>query len=133
MYIKVAFDLNLVPALVRWISSYSALFFLSMWPFDYSLFIILLGMKECQGPALWVYNNAVFSDPDFEAIIKLSGATKSKQTEKIGGFGLGFNAVYNLTDVPSFVSRNFVVIFDPHTTHLGETSIRVMDGEIPQR
>ena len=78
-------------------------------------------MKECQGPALWVYNNAVFSDADFEAIIKLSGATKSKQTEKIGGFGLGFNAVYNLTDVPSFVSRNYVVIFDPHTTHLGKS------------
>ena len=78
-------------------------------------------MRECQGPALWVYNNAVFSDADFEAIIKLSGATKSKQTEKIGGFGLGFNAVYNLTDVPSFVSRNYVVIFDPHTTHLGKS------------
>jgi len=76
-------------------------------------------MKECQGPALWVYNNATFSDADFEAIIKLSGATKSNQTEKIGGFGLGFNSVYNLTDVPSFLSRNYVVIFDPHTTHLG--------------
>ena len=82
-----------------------------------------LGLKDCQGPALWVYNNAVFSDSDFEAIIKLSGATKSKQTEKIGGFGLGFNAVYNLTDVPSFVSRNYVVIFDPHTTHLGKIAI----------
>ena len=78
-------------------------------------------MKECQGPALWVYNDAVFTDDDFENITKLSGATKEAQTEKIGRFGLGFNAVYNLTDVPSFISRHNIVIFDPHTTHLGKS------------
>ena len=38
-----------------------------------------------------------------------------------GKFGLGFNAVYNVTDVPSFVSRNNIVIFDPHTKHLGRS------------
>lgn len=68
-----------------------------------------------------VYNDAVFSDDDFENICKLSGATKETQTDKIGRFGLGFNAVYNLTDVPSFVSRHSIVIFDPHTTHLGRS------------
>ena len=78
-------------------------------------------MRECQGPALWVYNDAVFTDDDFENITKLSGATKESQTEKIGSFGLGFNAVYNLTDVPSFISRHNIVIFDPHTTHLGKS------------
>ena len=78
------------------------------------------GMKECQGPAIWAYNNAVFTDQDFENITKLSGATKDLQTNKIGRFGLGFNAVYNITDVPSFVSRQNIVIFDPHTTHLGK-------------
>ena len=79
------------------------------------------GMKECQGPAIWAYNNAVFTDEDFENITKLCGATKECQTDKIGRFGLGFNAVYNLTDVPSFVSRNNIAIFDPHTTHLGKS------------
>ena len=78
------------------------------------------GMKACQGPALWAYNNAVFTDEDFTNITKLNGATKEKDTDKIGRFGSGFNAVYNLTDVPSFVSRNSFVIFDPHTTHLGK-------------
>ena len=78
-------------------------------------------MRECQGPALWAYNNAVFTDDDFENITKLSGATKETQTDKIGRFGLGFNAVYNLTDVPSFISRQNIVIFDPHTTHLGKS------------
>jgi len=79
------------------------------------------GMKECHGPAFWVYNNATFTDDDFENITKLNGATKEPQTDKIGRFGLGFNAVYNLTDVPSFVSRHCIVIFDPHTTFLGKS------------
>lgn len=79
------------------------------------------GMRECQGVALWVYNDAVFEDGDFENITKLSGATKESQPEKIGRFGLGFNAVYNMTDVPSFVSRHNIVIFDPHLTHLGKS------------
>ena len=40
---------------------------------------------------------------------------------QIGRFGLGFNAVYNVTDVPSFVSRHSIVILDPHATHLGRS------------
>ena len=79
------------------------------------------GMRDCHGPALWFYNNSVFSDEDFENIAKLNGATKENQTDKIGRFGLGFNAVYNVTDVPSFVSRHNIVIFDPHTTFLGKS------------
>ena len=78
------------------------------------------GMSHCQGPALWVYNDAEFQDEDFENITKLSGATKEHDTEKIGKFGLGFNAVYNLTDVPMFVGRNHFVIFDPNTFYLGK-------------
>jgi len=77
------------------------------------------GMKELQGPALWTYNNAVFADSDFANIVKLSGATKEKDGQKIGRFGLGFNAVYHLTDVPSFISRGNIVFFDPHTKYLG--------------
>ncbi|XP_065839455.1 sacsin-like isoform X2 [Oscarella lobularis] len=76
-------------------------------------------MKHCQGPALWAYNNATFRDEDFVNIAKLAGKTKMKDLNKIGRFGLGFTSVYHLTDVPSFVSRNFVVIFDPHRCHLG--------------
>ncbi|KAJ7380164.1 hypothetical protein OS493_010875 [Desmophyllum pertusum] len=78
------------------------------------------GMKGCQGPALWVYNDAEFKDEDFENIVKLNEATKEHDTEKIGRFGLGFNAVYNLTDVPMLLSRNYFAIFDPHTSYLGK-------------
>ena len=77
------------------------------------------GMKKCQGPALWVYSDATFKDEDFVNITKLNEATKVHYTEKIGRFGLGFNAVYNITDVPMFVSKNYFFILDPNTSHLG--------------
>lgn len=75
-------------------------------------------MKECQGPAFWVFNNAVFSSTDFENIQKLGGASKKQDTTKIGKFGLGFNSVYNLTDLPSFVSGTHLVYLDPHGKYL---------------
>jgi hypothetical protein len=41
------------------------------------------------------------------------------------GFGLGFNAVYHLTDVPSFITRGPEIpsggtfcVFDPHCWHV---------------
>ena len=77
------------------------------------------GMAECQGPALLAYNDATFTDDDLKNISKLAGATKREDLEKIGRFGLGFSSVYHFTDVPSFISRNYAVFFDPDTTHLG--------------
>ncbi len=87
---------------------------------DCMTYLIDEGMKACHGPALWAYNDAEFTDEDFSNITKLGAATKESMRGKIGKFGLGFNAVYNLTDVPSFISREYVVIFDPHRTHLGK-------------
>ena len=77
------------------------------------------GMKACQGPALWVFNDAVFTDEDFENILRLGGRTKEKDSQKIGKFGTGFNSVYHITDVPCFVSRNYIQYFDPHSSYLG--------------
>ena len=79
-------------------------------------------MRECQGPALWAYNNSVFTDTDIGNIIKLGGATKEDQPVKIGKFGLGFNAVYNMTDVPSVLTRHYMIIFDPHMNHIGHAA-----------
>ena len=92
--------------------------FLVDWRFGPTNKLLSPGMSECQGPALWAYNNALFSDSDFENINKLAGATKKQDMSTIGRFGLGFNAVYNLTDVPSFVSREKFVMFDPNCHHL---------------
>eukprot|EP00045_Choanoeca_perplexa_P018430 m.291475 g.291475 ORF g.291475 m.291475 type:complete len:4534 (-) comp17817_c0_seq1:55-13656(-) len=73
-----------------------------------------------QGPALLAYNDAVFSDQDFESIQRIGDSKKQGQRHKVGRFGVGFNAVYHLTDVPSFVSRGSLAIFDPHMRHLGD-------------
>ena len=81
-------------------------------------YLLPKNMKTCQGPTLWAYNNALFTDNDFTSISQIGCGSKAKDYKKIGKFGLGFNSVYNLTDVPSIMSREFLVILDPHLTHL---------------
>ncbi|CAN2387927.1 HEPN domain [Pristimantis euphronides] len=76
------------------------------------------GMDSCHGPALWSYNNSKFTDEDFTNIIRIGAATKETQMQKIGKFGLGFNTVYHITDVPSIVSGSKLLIFDPNANHL---------------
>ena len=75
-------------------------------------------MAECQGPALWAYNDAMFTDSDLKNIAELGGHTKLNDLSRIGRFGLGFTAVYHLTDVPSFFTRGHFTIFDPNVNHL---------------
>ena len=77
-------------------------------------------MEAWQGPALFVYNNAVFSDKDFINICEIAGASKRIDPTKIGRFGVGFCSVYHITDVPSFISRNFYTVFDPNLLYLQE-------------
>ena len=78
------------------------------------------GMSKCHGPALVVHNNAVFTGEDFQNITKLAGATKQNKPLKIGKFGVGFCSVYHITDVPSFVSKDWLYIFDPTLAYLKE-------------
>jgi hypothetical protein len=85
-------------------------------------------MRHWQGPALYAYNNSVFSDNDFENICELEGATKKEDATKIGRFGLGFCATYHLTDVPSFVSRGKVVFLDPQLRYLGRAASEASPG-----
>ena len=77
-------------------------------------------LQPWQGPALLAYNNAVFSDQDLEHICQLAAETKKKDPLKTGRFGVGFCATYQLTDLPSFISRQYFVMFDPHTMYLGD-------------
>ena len=77
-------------------------------------------LAKCQGPALWAYNDAMFSDDDFENINKLAGETKKEDLDKVGRFGLGFNSVYHITDVPSFLSGEHLVVFDPNMNHISK-------------
>ena len=80
--------------------------------------MLFKGMAESHGPALVVHNNAVFTNEDFANITKLAGSTKKDKPLKIGKFGVGFCSVYHITDVPSFVSNDWLYIFDPTLQHL---------------
>jgi len=71
--------------------------------------------KELQGPALCVYNNRPFSEKDLDGIQRLGIGSKTDDPAKTGQYGIGFNAVYHLTDCPSFVSNgDTLCILDPH-------------------
>lgn len=70
----------------------------------------------------------MFSEKDFENITKLAGETKMDDISKIGRFGLGFSAVYHLTDVPIFISQKRLVVFDPNTHHLQD---RIKEKSVP--
>ncbi|XP_032848888.2 sacsin-like isoform X2 [Tyto alba] len=78
------------------------------------------GMLACHGPALWAYNNALFTEDDLQNITRVGAATKEGQAGQIGRFGLGFNSVYRVTDVPAVLSGETLLIFDPNGTHLSK-------------
>ena len=62
-------------------------------------------LASFQGPALLAYNDGkVFSEEDYASISSLGNSMKKDQKGKTGRFGVGFNAAYHLTDLPSFVS-----------------------------
>mmetsp|Transcript_51144 Transcript_51144/g.165590 ORF Transcript_51144/g.165590 Transcript_51144/m.165590 type:complete len:1837 (-) Transcript_51144:63-5573(-) len=71
-----------------------------------------------QGPAVLAFNDAEFSDADFDGICRVGASGKRGDSSKIGQYGLGFNATYHLSDVVSFVSRDRLCVFDPHEAHL---------------
>ncbi|XP_052702133.1 sacsin-like, partial [Crassostrea angulata] len=62
--------------------------------------------EPLQGPALLVYNNSYFTEKDIAGIQHLGRGTKESDPTKSGQYGVGFNAVYHITDVPSFLSKS---------------------------
>ncbi|XP_030613710.1 sacsin-like [Archocentrus centrarchus] len=75
-------------------------------------------MALCQGPCLWAFNDEQFTAEDWKNIVRVGSASKENKVEKIGKFGLGFNTVYHVTDVPSILSGSTLLILDPNVTHL---------------
>lgn len=69
---------------------------------------------DYQGPSLLAYNDATFSDKDFASLSRIGDSCKLQDGSTTGRFGRGFNAVYNWTDSPSIVSRDRLLILDPH-------------------
>ena len=54
-------------------------------------------LSVCQGPALLAYNDAMFTQADWENIQKTEHSNKQVDPKKIGRFGIGFNSIYHLT------------------------------------
>jgi len=79
-------------------------------------------MVRLMGPAMLVYNDRVFADKDFDSIRSLGQSEKARDLQKTGRFGVGFNAIYHVTDYPSFVSRDRIIFFDPHGAAIPGTS-----------
>lgn len=55
------------------------------------------GLVDFQGPALYAWNNAMFSDEDWEHIGDMYSGTKERDPLKVGRFGLGFMSVFHMT------------------------------------
>ena len=90
-------------------------------------------MGEWQGPALYIYNSASFSDKDFEGITQVGNSGKVSDPTTIGKYGLGFNCSYHFTDLVSFMSRDQLIYFDPHGLFLpdGMLGLRCNFQELP--
>ena len=66
------------------------------------------GFERMQGPALYVYNNATFTEEDWRGIKSPRVGSKKDCPDKVGKFGMGFSSVYHVTGDPilSIQSRN---------------------------
>lgn len=53
--------------------------------------------RSCKGPALYAYNNAAFTEEDWEGIQMAGRSFKRNDPNKVGRFGIGFNSVYHIT------------------------------------
>lgn len=79
-------------------------------------------VSALQGPALLFFNDATFKEADFRSLARIGQGSKLEKLSTTGRFGLGFNSVYHLTDTPSFVSGEHLVVFDPHTSCMPGTT-----------
>jgi hypothetical protein len=77
------------------------------------------GLARCLGPALLIESDQEFSDRDFDAIQRIQSGNKRGNAGATGRFGLGFNVCYNVTDYPAFLSRDRLLLFDPHRDAVG--------------
>ena len=50
-----------------------------------------------QDGALFVYNDAKFTDEDWDGIRSAGFSQKREKVDKVGRFGIGFSSVYHLT------------------------------------
>ncbi|KAF8888407.1 hypothetical protein CPB84DRAFT_1786293, partial [Gymnopilus junonius] len=64
-------------------------------------------------PAFLAFNDAQFSQRDWDALQHAYESSKSDDSTKIGKYGVGFRSVFHMTDCPQILSGNFLAMFDP--------------------
>ncbi|EDN92385.1 hypothetical protein SS1G_08248 [Sclerotinia sclerotiorum 1980 UF-70] len=75
-------------------------------------------MKDLQGPALLVHNDAVFRDIDFNGFKNVGLGSKREDKSAIGMFGRGSQTMFHFTDNPTLLSGDYLLILDPLQTCL---------------
>ncbi|RHZ79540.1 hypothetical protein Glove_144g93 [Diversispora epigaea] len=84
-------------------------------------------MKSWQGPAILIFNDAIFEESDFDSLMQIRVGGKQDDDTKIGKHGLGFNSCYHFTDFPSFISGDSIAFLDPQEKFLPKKN------DFPQR
>ena len=56
--------------------------------------------------------------PTSQSIPNIGNSQKKGAVSKTGRLGIGFNSVYHVSYVPSFISGRHIVYFDPHARFL---------------
>ena len=73
--------------------------------------VILNDLNKFQGPSLLAYNDAVFTDKDWQSIQDMQQSVKAEDPFKVGKFGIGFNSVYHITGAVSQPFMQWQCIF----------------------
>ncbi|KAJ7280333.1 hypothetical protein C8J57DRAFT_1175059 [Mycena rebaudengoi] len=77
-------------------------------------FLVDPKLSATQGPSLLAYNDALFSDDDWDALQSIHRSSKKTDISKIGKYGIGFRSCYHVTDHPHILSGPSLGILDPH-------------------
>jgi sacsin len=80
--------------------------------------LICTDLQAFQGPALFVHNDGIFEDYDFEGFKKVGRGSKREEQWAIGQFGRGAQTMYHWTDVPMLISGKYFLILDPQEEFL---------------
>ncbi|KAJ7024296.1 hypothetical protein C8F04DRAFT_163783 [Mycena alexandri] len=81
--------------------------------------VLAPGLSDLQRrPALFLYNDATFSEADFRGLREVGQGGKTSNPDSIGRYGLGALSLFHFTDVVQIVSNRRLLILDPSGTHL---------------
>ncbi|KAI9773021.1 MAG: hypothetical protein M1839_002251 [Geoglossum umbratile] len=75
--------------------------------------LISKDLHDFQGQALFVHNDGVFQDEDFDGFKRVGRGSKREEEWAIGQFGRGAQTMYHWTDVPMLISGKYFLILDP--------------------